>query len=113
VNSQGPQERSITEAAADWAVRLQAGGLSAVEQAQLAQWQAADPRHSEALAFARQTWEALGELRLDPELGGTAAPRRQAGRPATAQHRPRRRRLPRVASPTAHREAETAKAHRG
>jgi len=98
VNSQGPQERSITEAAADWAVRLQAGGLSAVEQAQLAQWQAADPRHSEALAFARQTWEALGELRLDPELGGTAAPRRQAGRPATAQHRPRRRRLPRVAS---------------
>lgn len=97
MNSQGPQERSITEAAADWAVRLQAGGLSAVEQAQLAQWQAADPRHPEALAFARQTWEALGELRLDPELAGTAPPRRQAGRPAA--HRVRRRRLlPRVAS---------------
>lgn len=97
MNSQGPQERSITEAAADWAVRLQAGGLSAVEQAQLAQWQAADPRHPEALAFARQTWEALGELRLDPELAGTAPPRRQAGRPAA--HRARRRRLlPRVAS---------------
>lgn len=97
MNSQGPQERSITEAAADWAVRLQAGGLSAVEQAQLAQWQAADPRHPEALAFARQTWEALGELRLDPELAGTAPPRPQAGRPAA--HRARRRRLlPRVAS---------------
>ncbi|WP_414159432.1 FecR family protein [Pseudomonas sp. BNK-45] len=97
MNSQGPQERSITEAAADWAVRLQAGGLSAVEQAQLAQWQAADLRHPEALAFARQTWEALGELRLDPELAGTAPPWRQAGRPAA--HRARRRRLlPRVAS---------------
>ncbi len=99
MNSQGPQERSITEAAADWAVRLHVGGLSAVEQAQLVQWQAADPRHPQALAFARQTWEALGELRLDPERAGPASPRRQAGRPATAAPRPRRRRLlPRIAS---------------
>ncbi|ROL80598.1 siderophore-interacting protein [Pseudomonas protegens] len=94
MNSQGSQERSITEAAADWAVRLQAGGLSATEQAELAQWQAADPRHPQALVFARQTWDALGELRLDPELAATAAPRRQAGRPAAAVQRPRRRRGP-------------------
>ncbi|MGE8351539.1 MAG: FecR family protein [Pseudomonas protegens] len=99
MNSQGPQERSITEAAADWAVRLQAGGLSASEQAQLAQWQAADPRHPQALAFARQTWDALGALRLDPELAATAPPRRQVGRPAAAVQRPRRRRgLVRAAS---------------
>ncbi|MGZ0785612.1 FecR family protein [Pseudomonas saponiphila] len=99
MNSQGPQERNINEAAADWAVRLQAGGLSAVEQAQLARWQAADRRHPEALAFARQTWDALAELRLDSELAGTAPPRRQPGRPATVSPRPRRRRLlPRVAS---------------
>ena len=99
MNSQGPQERSITEAAADWAVRLHAGGLSATEQAQLAQWQAADPRHPQALVFARQTWEALGELRLDPELAATAPPRRQAARPAATIPRPRRRRrLVRAAS---------------
>jgi len=99
VNSQGPQERSITEAAADWAVRLHAGGLSATEQAQLAQWQAADPRHPQALVFARQTWEALGELRLDPELAATAPPRRQVERPAATIPRPRRRRrLVRAAS---------------
>ncbi|WP_025129235.1 FecR family protein [Pseudomonas sp. PH1b] len=100
MNSQGPQERSITEAAADWAVRLQAGGLSPSAQAELAQWQEADPRHGQALAFARQTWDALADLRLDPELG-CASPRRKAHEPAAAQPqaRPhRRRRLPRLAS---------------
>ena len=80
-------------------MRLHAGGLSATEQAQLAQWQAADPRHPQALVFARQTWEALGELRLDPELAATAPPRRQAARPAATIPRPRRRRrLVRAAS---------------
>ncbi|MGR4043229.1 FecR family protein [Pseudomonas sp. 910_21] len=99
MNSQGPQERSITEAAADWAVRLQAGTLNPAEQAALAQWQAADPRHPQALAFARQTWDALGELRLDPELAATAPPRRRTGRPVPALQRPRRRRgLVRAAS---------------
>nr|WP_246883246.1 FecR domain-containing protein [Pseudomonas protegens] len=78
---------------------MHAGGLSATEQAQLAQWQAADPRHPQALVFARQTWEALGELRLDPELAATAPPRRQAARPAATIPRPRRRRrLVRAAS---------------
>ncbi|MGY1450106.1 FecR family protein [Pseudomonas chlororaphis] len=96
MNSQGPQERSITEAAADWAVRLHDGGLSAAEQAELEQWQARDPRHAPALAFARRTWDALGELRLEPEL---AQPRRAPAARATAVQRPRRRRfLPRAAS---------------
>ncbi|WMI99210.1 FecR family protein [Pseudomonas chlororaphis subsp. aurantiaca] len=96
MNSQGPQERSITEAAADWAVRLHAAGLSAAEQAELEQWQARDPRHAQALAFARQTWDALGELRLEPQL---AQARRAPASRATAVHRPRRRRfLPRAAS---------------
>lgn len=99
MNSQGPQECSITEAAADWAVRLQARGLSPAEQAALAQWQAADPRHAPALAFAQQTWDALAELRQDPELVVTAAPRRPMGRAESATPRPRRRRrLLRVAS---------------
>ena len=32
MNSQGPQQHSITEAAADWAVRLHAGALTDQEQ---------------------------------------------------------------------------------
>ncbi|OLF52112.1 FecR family protein [Pseudomonas chlororaphis] len=96
MNSQGPQERSITEAAADWAVRLHAAGLSAAEQAELEQWLARDPRHPQALDFARQTWDALGELRLEPEL---AQPRRAPAAQAPVVRRPRRRRLlPRAAS---------------
>ncbi|MBP3933102.1 MAG: DUF4880 domain-containing protein, partial [Pseudomonas sp.] len=40
--SQGPEQQSITEAAAEWAVRLHAGALSEEAQAQLEQWLAAD-----------------------------------------------------------------------
>ncbi|MGC5701880.1 FecR domain-containing protein [Pseudomonas sp. NFXW11] len=99
MNSQGPQERSITEAAADWAVRLHAAPLSAAEQAELARWLAADVRHGEALGFARQTWEALGELRLEPAPASAPAPRRAMGQPASSVPRARRRRwLPRLAS---------------
>ena len=64
--SQGPEQQSITEAAAEWAVRLHAGALSEEAQAQLEQWQAADKRHPEALRFAEQTWAALGDLALEP-----------------------------------------------
>lgn len=99
MNSQGSQEQSITEAAADWAVRLHAGPLGAVEQAELAQWQAADPRHRQALAFAQQTWEALGELRLDPQPGNGDTPRRPLRSTTAVARRPLRRRwLPRAAS---------------
>ena len=65
MNSQGPQQHSITEAAAEWAVRLHAGALSEQEQAELRQWIARDSRHEGALRFAEQTWAALGEVHKD------------------------------------------------
>ncbi|PRA22483.1 FecR family protein [Pseudomonas poae] len=65
MNSQGPQQHSITEAAADWAVRLHAGALTDQEQAELCQWIARDSRHEAALRFAEQTWAALGEVHKD------------------------------------------------
>ena len=65
MNSQGPQQHSITEAAADWAVRLHAGALTEQEQAELRQWIACDSRHEAALRFAEQTWAALGDVHKD------------------------------------------------
>jgi transmembrane sensor len=65
VNSQGPQQHSITEAAADWAVRLHACALTEQEQAELRQWIASDSRHEAALRFAEQTWAVLGEVHKD------------------------------------------------
>ncbi|WP_425274662.1 FecR/PupR family sigma factor regulator, partial [Pseudomonas cyclaminis] len=65
MNSQGPQQHSITEAAADWAVRLHAGALTDQEQAELRQWIACDSRHEAALRYAEQTWAALGEVHKD------------------------------------------------
>ncbi|QIH11054.1 MULTISPECIES: FecR family protein [unclassified Pseudomonas] len=99
MNSQGSQEHSITEAAADWAVRLQARELSAAEQVELARWQAADPRHPEALAFAQRTWDALGALHLEPAPTGTAPLLHRARQAKGAARRPpRRRRILRAAS---------------
>lgn len=66
MNSQGPEQQIITQAAAEWAVRLHAGPLSDEAQAHLAQWLACDERHGPALQFAQQTWAALGELALEP-----------------------------------------------
>jgi transmembrane sensor len=65
VNSQGPQQHSITEAAAEWAVRLHAGALTEQEQTELQHWIACDSRHEAALRFAEQTWAALGEVYKD------------------------------------------------
>ena len=62
MNSQGPQQHSITEAAAEWAVRLHAGALTEQEQAELRHWIACDSRHEAALRFAEQTWAALGDV---------------------------------------------------
>lgn len=62
MNSQGPQQHSITEAAAEWAVRLHAGALTDQEQAELQHWIACDSRHEAALRFAEQTWAALGDV---------------------------------------------------
>jgi len=68
VNSQGPQQHSITEAAAEWAVRLHAAALTDQEQAELQHWIACDSRHEAALRFAEQTWAALGEVHKDEPL---------------------------------------------
>lgn len=76
MNSQGPQQHNITEAAAEWAVRLHAGALTEQEQAELRHWIACDSRHEAALRRAEQTWAALGEVHKDEPL------RRQ--RPASA-----------------------------
>lgn len=87
MNSQGPQQHSITQEAAEWAVRLHAGALSEQEQAELRQWIARDSRHEAALRFAEQTWAALGEVHTDDSV------HRQ--RPSTAAvpvRRPQRRR---------------------
>ena len=82
MNSQGPEQQMITEAAAEWAVRLHAGALSEEAQAQLEQWLAADERHAPALRFAEQIWAALGELALESR----PVPHRQ--RPAEARTAP-------------------------
>ncbi|UII70837.1 FecR family protein [Pseudomonas sp. HN11] len=62
MNSQGPQQHSITDAAAEWVVRLHAGALTEQEQAELRHWIACDSRHEAALRFAEQTWAALGDV---------------------------------------------------
>ena len=85
VNSQGPEDQIITEAAADWAVRLHAGALSVEEQARLQAWLAADERHAKALRYAEQTWAALGTLALD----SSPAPHRS--RPSNARPAPKMR----------------------
>ncbi|WP_347902150.1 FecR family protein [Pseudomonas purpurea] len=101
MNSQG-QDHRITEAAADWAVRLHAGPLSAAEQAELQRWQAADSRHGDALRFAEQTWAALGDLRHDADFNRAPAPHRQPPAAAPMPTRSTRRRRPwRVAASAA------------
>lgn len=87
MNSQGPQQHSITEAAADWAVRLHAGALTEQEQAELRQWIASDSRHEAALRFAEQTWAALGDVHKDEPVQRQRPP--SAALPA---RRPTRRR---------------------
>ena len=87
MNSQGPQQHSITEAAAEWAVRLHAGALSEQEQAELRQWIARDSRHEAALRFAEQTWAALGEVHKDEGVH-----RQRPPAPAIPLRRAKRRR---------------------
>ncbi len=57
-----PLPPHLIETAAQWLVRQQSGALNLIEKAELAHWLAQDPRHGEALAFARQTWAALADL---------------------------------------------------
>lgn len=91
VDSQISPEQIIREAAAEWAVRLHAGPLASAEVLELLRWRAADPRHEAALAFARSTWAALGELGADAD-GQVASAARRARSPVARAVRPRRAR---------------------
>ena len=62
VISQDPQQRSIREAAAEWAVLLADDALDDARAEALQHWLQADVRHAEALAFAQRTWAALAGL---------------------------------------------------
>lgn len=62
VSSQIPPEQAIREQAAEWAVLLDAGCLGPGQELELAAWRDSDPRHAQALAFARATWADLGRL---------------------------------------------------
>ena len=59
--SKARTEREIDLAAAEWLVRID-DGLSAIEQDQLMEWLAADPRNGEWLTRHRQTWKSLDAL---------------------------------------------------
>lgn len=87
VNSPDLQDRGIRQAAAEWTVRMSDSPLSEDEQQALRAWLALDPRHAEALRFARQTWGDLAAL----PVAAQGAPRR-APAAAVAVARPRRRR---------------------
>jgi len=94
VNSQGPQQHSITEAAAEWAVRLHAGALTDQEQAELQHWIACDSRHEAALRFAEQTWAALGDVYKEEPVHRQRPP----AAPLPARRSKRRRPWQRVAA---------------
>lgn len=87
VSSQDAQQRSIREAAAEWAVLLADDALDDSRREALQQWLQADARHAEALAFAQRTWAVLGSLpagqplhRARPMLPGAPRIRRRPGR---------------------------------
>lgn len=56
------REQEIREAAADWAVRLDAAAAGSARPAELERWLADDPRHVQALQYAQATWNLLGQL---------------------------------------------------
>ncbi|SFP05986.1 FecR family protein [Ectopseudomonas composti] len=72
--SQELQQRSIREAAAEWAVLLADDALDDGQRQALQQWLQADARHAEALAFAQRTWAALGGLPADKPSRRRAVP---------------------------------------
>lgn len=60
-------EAAIAKAAGDWVARLDRG-LSPAEAAQLAAWEAADPRNAAELARLHRTWSALDTADEVPEI---------------------------------------------
>ena len=55
------RDDAIERAAAEWVVRCDRG-LTGAEQDQLSQWLGEDPRHRDALAMHRWSWEELDRL---------------------------------------------------
>ncbi len=90
VSRQIPPEQAIREQAAEWAVLLDAGGMSAQQMQALAEWRDSDPRHAPALAFAQATWTDLGLLGRLNDSGQplpAAAPLTTPARPLVARRR--------------------------
>lgn len=67
------EPNTIEAQAIDWVVRLDAGALTAEEQAQLDTWLAEDPRHRGAFVQADCSWLELGRL-ASLRAGSVAAP---------------------------------------
>ncbi|MET4701422.1 transmembrane sensor [Constrictibacter sp. MBR-5] len=55
-------QRKIEAEAAEWVVRLEAGPLDRAERRSFEAWRRRGPAHEAALAYARQTWDAMAEL---------------------------------------------------
>jgi transmembrane sensor len=66
-NSSPSSDAAIDRVAADWIARLDRG-LSPTEAAEFAAWEAAEPRHSAALARLNTTWQALDTADEVPEI---------------------------------------------
>ncbi|MGE8500386.1 MAG: FecR family protein [Pseudomonas sp.] len=82
--SQERRDQEIRQEAAQWAVRLSAGAMGAEQREELQRWLGADERHAQELAFAQNTWKALGKLGSMPAQRGhatTSSPRQHARRP--------------------------------
>lgn len=93
--SQERRDQEIRQEAAQWAVRLSAGALSAEQREELQRWLAADERHAQELTFAQNTWKALGKL------GSPSTPRARPGSAQQALRRSRPRRIARWAASAA------------
>jgi transmembrane sensor len=77
-----PDAEQLEEHAAEWAVRMSEGGLSAEEKAAFQSWHAASARHREAFSRLSQLWEhydAAAELADHAAADVTRASRAEGG----------------------------------
>lgn len=84
MDSKGPTRQELTEQAADWLIRLDAG---VADSDAFETWRSADPRHASAFAQVAAAWKRTGELR------GTLPLPREAPAAAPEQQRVDRRTL--------------------
>jgi transmembrane sensor len=68
-----PNKRSIEEAAARW-IGLRFGGLTSLQERDLATWLHQDPRHRDALARLEGASRALDQLSVHRPIAGTPDP---------------------------------------